>query len=87
MLAHQEVFQWNGNHEFEKHVESFVQSVVSVESEHSKVNIVTTQRSLEHVETNRDALEREKTWLRITHTQKEYARLNFFLSLVVTQCS
>ena len=54
--AHQQALEWDGDQEFDKHVQGLVQGRVAIETEDSKVDVVPAECGLEHVEAHRHAL-------------------------------
>ena len=49
-MSHQQTLERYGDEKLHKHIECLVQSIVSIQSEHTKVDIIATQCCLEHVE-------------------------------------
>ena len=49
-MSHQQALERNGDEKLHKHIQCLVQSIVSIQSEHTKVDIIATQCCLEHVE-------------------------------------
>ena len=49
-MPHQQALERYRDEKLHKHIECLVQSIVSIQSEHAKVDIIATQCCLEHVE-------------------------------------
>ena len=49
-MSHQQALERYGDEKLHKRIQCLVQSIVSIQSEHTKVDIIATQCCLEHVE-------------------------------------
>ena len=56
--THEQGLEGDGDEEFDEHVECFVQGIIPIQPEHTKVDVTATERLFQHVEAHRDPLQR-----------------------------
>lgn len=60
-LTYQQVILWYGQQKFDKHPQCIIKSIISIQSKHTKIDIVSTQCSFQHRKTYWDTFQCKTT--------------------------